>query len=175
MSPDISRLSLESVSLFAKLTPEEIDLVQPIFTERTFAPGARVIVENEAGNEMFVLMSGTVRIVKTMLLPGLDPAALPVKDARKVLATLTGETRPVFGEMGLVSDSPRSATVETLEQSLFLVTDRERFFGLVEKEPRLGARLFAALCERMAEMVRSSNGEVMKLTTALALLLSGRR
>ncbi|MFP5221443.1 MAG: cyclic nucleotide-binding domain-containing protein [Acidobacteriota bacterium] len=171
----MSTIRLESISLFAHLTPEERELVRPIFSERGYSANSRVITENETGSEMFVLVAGTVRIVKTMLLPGLDSAALAVKDPSKVLATLTGETHPVFGEMGLVSDSPRSATVETLENSSFLVTDRERFFGLVEQEPRLGARLLAALCERMAGMVRSSNAEVMKLTTALALILSGRR
>jgi len=171
----MTQLSLESISLFARLTSEELELVRPIFFERAYSANSRVITENEAGQEMFILVKGKVRIVKTMVLPGLDSDVLAVKDPSKVLATLTGQMHPVFGEMGLVSDSPRSATVETLEESSFLVTDRERFFGLVEREPRLGARLLASLCERMAEMVRSSNAEVMKLTTALALILSGKR
>lgn len=171
----MTRLSLESIGLFAHLTAEERELVRPIFIERAYPANSRVITENEAGQELFILVSGKVRIVKTMLLPGLDSDVLAVKDPSKVLATLTGQTNPVFGEMGLVSDCPRSATVETLEESSFLVTDRERFFGLVEREPRLGSRLLASLCERMAEMVRSSNAEVMKLTTALALILSGKR
>lgn len=171
----MSQLRLESISLFAHLTPEERELVRPIFFLRAYPASSRVITENEAGREMFILVKGKVRIMKTMLLPGLGSDILAMKDPSKVLATLTGEAHPMFGEMGLVSDSPRSATVETLEESSFLVTDRERFFGLVEQEPRLGARLLASLCERMAEMVRSSNAEVMKLTTALALILSGRR
>jgi CRP/FNR family cyclic AMP-dependent transcriptional regulator len=171
----MSQLSLESISLFSHLTPEERELVRPIFFERDYPANSRVITENEAGRELFILVKGKVRIVKTMLLPSLDSDILVGKNPSKVLATLTGEVHPVFGEMGLVSDSPRSATVETLEESSFLVTDRERFFGLVEQEPRLGTRLLASLCERMAEMVRSSNAEVMKLTTALALILSGRR
>jgi len=171
----MSQLSLEPIGFFAHLTAEERELVRPIFFERAYPANSRVITENEAGQELFILVKGKVRIVKTMLLPGLDSDILAGKNPSKVLATLTGEVQPVFGEMGLVSDSPRSATVETLEESSFLVTDRERFFGLVEQEPRLGARLLASLCDRMAEMVRSSNAEVMKLTTALALILSGRR
>ena len=171
----MTSVRLESISLFHRLTPEERELVRPIFFERSYPANSRVITENEAGRELFILVKGKVRIVKTMLLPGLDSGIQATKDPSKVLATLTGEAHPMFGEMGLVSDSPRSATVETLEESSFLVTDRERFFGLVEREPRLGARLLASLCERMAEMVRSSNAEVMKLTTALALILSGRR
>ena len=165
----------EAILLFTGLAPGEIEKVKPIFFERSFPARTQVIVEGETGQEMFVLVSGKVRIVKSMLLPEVDIAALAGKDPSKVLTTLTGDSHPFFGEMGLIADSPRSATVETLEPSSFLVTDRDRFFGLVEREPELGCRLLAALCERMAEMVRSSNSEVMKLTTALALLLSGRR
>jgi CRP-like cAMP-binding protein len=165
---------LQSIRLFEGLGPDEIAKVEPIFSERSFPAHKKVIVEGEGGDEMFVLVSGTVRIVKSMVLPGVDIASLAGKDPSKVLATLTAEARPFFGEMGLVSDSPRSATVETLAPSRFLVTDRERFYGLVSREPELGCKLLSALCERMADMVRSSNAEVMKLTTALALLLSGR-
>lgn len=165
---------LDSIKLFAGLDAAEIAKVEPIFSERAFPAGQQVITEGETGDEMFVLASGKVRIVKSMVLPDVDIAALAGKDPRKVLATLTGDSRPFFGEMGLVSDSPRSATVETLEHSRFLVTDRERFYGLVSREPELGCKLLSALCGRMADMVRSSNAEVMKLTTALALLLSGR-
>nr|WP_279343461.1 cyclic nucleotide-binding domain-containing protein [Fundidesulfovibrio terrae] len=167
-------MRLESIKLFAGLGADELAQVEPIFSERAVPARTRVIVEGETGDEMFVLVSGKVRIVKSMILPEVDIAALAGKDPSKVLATLTGDSRPFFGEMGLVSDSPRSATVETLEPSRFLVTDRERFYGLVSREPELGCKLLSALCGRMAEMVRSSNAEVMKLTTALALLLSGR-
>lgn len=165
----------EAILLFSGLGPDEIEKVKPLFCERSFPARAQVIVEGEIGQEMYVLVSGKVRIIKSMLLPEVDIVALAGKDPSKVLATLTGESHPFFGEMGLIADSPRSATVETLEPSSFLVTDRGRFFGLIEKEPELGCTLLFALCERMAEMVRSSNSEVMKLTTALALLLSGRR
>ena len=171
----MSSVRFESIPLFARLSPEEIGRIRPIFSERSFPPRAQVIVEGDIGREMYILVSGTVRIMKSMILPGVDIVALGGKDPSKVLATLTGEAHPLFGEMGLISDAPRSATVETLEAARFLVTDRERFFALIEAHAGLGCKLLSSLCERMADMVRSSNGEVMKLTTALALLLSGRR
>lgn len=171
----MSPASFETIQLFAGLTPPELAKVRPIFTEASFPARTRVIVEGETGREMFVLSQGKVRIIKSMVLPEVDIEALAGKDPNKVLATLTGESHPFFGEMGLISDSPRSATVETLEPSRFLVTDRGRFLGLVASEPQLGCKLLTALCARLADMVRSSNAEVMKLTTALALILSGRR
>jgi len=163
------------IALFKGLCQTDLEQVRPIFDQRTLPPGTPVITEGETGQEMFVLVRGKVRIVKAMLLPGLNVPLLDLKDPRKVLAELTGDCLPFFGEMGLLSDAPRSATVETVEQSDFLVTDRERFFALVQACPVLGCALLAALGERMADMVRTSNDEVVKLTTALALVLTGRR
>jgi len=164
----------ENIGLFKSLDARELAAVRPLFTVREVPAMTRIVAEGETGREMFVLASGKVRVIKAMVLPGIAVEALGGKDPFKVLAHLSDETSPFFGEMGLVSDAPRSATVETLEPCSFLVTDRERFFDLARSRPELGCKLLAALCEHMARMVRSSNAEVMKLTTALALVLSGR-
>lgn len=171
----MSQVRWESISLFERLDGREAGLAKALFALRSYPAGTVVVAEGEPGREMFVLVSGRVRVVKSMLLPGLDAEALGTRDARKVLATLTGENCPVFGEMSLVSDCPRSATVEALAESSFLVADRDAFFALAAREPALGCKLLTALCARLADMVRSSNSEVVKLTTALALLLADKR
>ena len=165
---------LEAVALFQGLDPDEIDLVRRIFDHVSFGPHQSVINEGEKGREMFVLVSGKVRVVKSMLRQDIDLPGLSGLDARKVLAILASDCFPVFGEMALIDADIRSATVETLEPCQFLRTDRQKFFDLVKTNPILGCKLLRALCKRMAIMVRSSNQEVVKLTTALALLLSGK-
>jgi CRP/FNR family transcriptional regulator, cyclic AMP receptor protein len=171
----MTSLRLDAIPLFADLDPDEASEVLPIFQEVSFPPGHTVVAEGEDGQEMFVLVSGKVRVVKSMLLRGLDLPALTGKDARKVLAVLTGETSPVFGEMALINAETRSATVETLETSVFLKTDRHGFFALIHRKPKLGCKLLANLAKHLADMVRASNHEVVKLTTALALVLAAKR
>jgi len=171
----MSPIHLETIPLFAGLTETEAGLVLEIFQEVSFAPGQTVVAEGDQGDEMFILIHGRVRVVKSMLLRGLDLPALAGKDARKVLAVLTGEMRPVFGEMALIDADTRSATVETVEKASFLKTDRDSFFALVEQHPALGCRLLTNLAKRLAVMVRSDNREVVKLTTALALVLASKR
>lgn len=168
-------IDLGAISLFEGLDQRQLELVRPLFTQREFPREATVIAEGEPGHEMFVLISGKVRVVKAMVLPGVDLSQLGGKDPRKVLATLTGETHPFFGEMSLVSDSPRSATVETVEPCTFLVTSRRQFLDLTAREPELGCKLLTALGARLAGLVRTANTELIKLTTALALVLSERR
>jgi len=162
----------EKIALFAGLSFSELELVSPMFEQVRIKAGQAVLTEGEDGEDMYILVQGKVRIVKSMLLKNLD---LMGHEPRKVLATLTGDAYPVFGEMALIDDAPRSATVETLEPSVFLRVHRDRFFELAKSHPDLGCKLLAAVGKRLAAMVRTSNGEVVKLTTALALLLQGKR
>jgi CRP-like cAMP-binding protein len=171
----MNAISLENVALFAGLDPEELEDVRPIFERVSFDSGHTVVAEGEQGQEMFILIAGKVRVLKSMLRRDLEVPGLTGPNARKVLATLDSHAHPVFGEMALIDADIRSASVETLEPCQFLMTDRERFFALAQAKPELGCKLLTALCRRMAEMVRSSNQEVVKLTTALALLLAGKR
>lgn len=165
---------LAGVALVADLTPAERHRVAAIFTPRAVAAGTVIIHEGATGDDMFVLLSGTVRVVKSMVLEGLDLPLPGVTGQRKVLATLSGDQHPVFGEMALLDQDIRSATVEVISDARFLVTDRDRFFAFVRQEPALGVKLLAALGRCLAAVVRRGNGDVVKLTTALALAL-GRR
>jgi CRP-like cAMP-binding protein len=110
-----------------------------------------------------------------MILEGLHLPLEEVRNPRKVLATVDGSHCPVFGEMALLDEDTRSATVETLEDSRFLKTGRNDFFELVGREPAVGCKLLTVLGRRLAANVRRSNAELIKLTTALALALSQSR
>ena len=91
---------------------------------------------------------------------------------RKILATVDESSYPIFGEIALIDHDTRSATIQVLEPSHFLATDRIRFFDLLDREPAIGNKLFLALARRMASTIRNSNSELVKLSTALALALS---
>ncbi|WP_319469631.1 cyclic nucleotide-binding domain-containing protein [uncultured Pseudodesulfovibrio sp.] len=167
-----ANVTWEAISLFDGLTSEQIDKIKPIFDVRSVETGTDLIREGEEGDEMFILIHGRVRITKSMLLHDMALPILEVNNPRKVLATLDGHTYPIFGEIALVDRDTRSATIQVLEDADFLVTDRPRFFKLLETEPALGAHLVMALAKRMAGTVRKGNSELIKVSTALALALS---
>lgn len=146
--------------------------MQELFDRMSLKAGEVLIEEGEMGDDMYILVSGTVRITKSMVLKGMKLPLLESGDASKVLATVDGETYPIFGEVALVDRDIRSATITVVEDAEFLVTSREHFFGFLEREPRLGTRLLLELSRRMAATVRRSNSEMIKLSTALALALS---
>lgn len=161
-----------NISLFEGFSQKWLDHVRSIFDSRDLPAGQDLIREGEAGDELYILVSGKVRITKSMLIEGMNLPIMESDDPRKVLATLDGSNYPIFGEIALLDEDIRSATITVVEDSQFIVTNRERFFSLVGREPELGCALFATFGKRLAATVRRNNSELIKLSTALALALS---
>ncbi len=165
-------LKWRNIELFKELQEQELEQVKSIFDSVRFEAGAVVLGEGHAGDEMFILVEGRVRISKSMIINGVQLPLQELHDPRKILATLDSGVFPVFGEMALLDSDVRSATVETLDPCVFLRTDRMRFYDLLEREPALGNRLLLAVGRRLVATIRKNNGELIKLTTALALALN---
>lgn len=163
---------LSRAGLFAGLSENDLDRVAAIMTPHSLASGEDLLREGEEGGEMFVLLKGRVRVSKNMLLDGVRNTRLGLDDTRKTLAVLDGEACPVFGEVALIDEDRRSATVTALEDCDFLRTDREAFFGLMDKHPELGRDLLLRIARTLAATVRKANAETAKLSTALVLALS---
>ena len=87
---------LKKVALFEGLTQGQLAKVAQIGHSRDFPAGAFLFREGEAGQEMFVIEKGKVRISKTV--PGIGEEALAIL-----------EPGQYFGEMAVIEDSPRSA------------------------------------------------------------------
>ncbi|OEU69609.1 MAG: Crp/Fnr family transcriptional regulator [Desulfovibrio sp. S3730MH75] len=162
----------KSIPIFDGLSDEELSHVREIFTEVAVRAGTHIISEGEEGDEMFILIDGKVKISKAMLIKGMSLPLSEVKNPRKVLANLDGTTFPVFGEIALIDNDQRSATVTVVEDSDFLITNRDIFFNLIQKHPVTGSKLLLKIGKRLSATVRRNNGELVKLTTALALALS---
>ncbi|MDP2847317.1 MAG: cyclic nucleotide-binding domain-containing protein [Humidesulfovibrio sp.] len=164
-------LDFSCIPVFQDLSPEELGKVQVIFREEARPSGSVIMAEGQVGDEMFILVRGQVQISKAMLLEGMSVPLLNMESPRKVLATLKHDAHPVLGELALIDADLRSATVRAVTDCLFLITSRELFFGLAQREPEIGVKLLLTLGRRMASTIRRSNSEVVKLTTALALSL----
>ncbi len=165
-------LDWRRIALFKDFPAEELARVRAIFDSLSLPAGSVLIEEGQAGDEMYILVQGRVRVTKSMLLGGMNLPLAVVDNPRKVLATLDGSSFPLVGEIPLIHQDTRSATVSVLEDSEFLRTDRARFFGLAEREPALANRLLLLLAKRFAATIRKGNNELVKLSTALALALS---
>ncbi|WP_319541125.1 cyclic nucleotide-binding domain-containing protein [uncultured Pseudodesulfovibrio sp.] len=169
---NIEHVDWPAITLFKTFPSAALEKIKPLFDVRSYEAGENLITEGDVGDEMFILIRGRVRITKSMFLKGMNMPILEVDNPRKVLATMDETEYPLFGEIALIDTDTRSATIQTLDQSHFLVTDRQKFFDFLDREPAIGNKLFMTLAKRMTATIRKNNTELVKLSTALALALS---
>ncbi len=106
-----------------------------------FKKGENVFREGEKGNEMYILQSGKVEVIKNT---GKEDI---------VLATL--EPKAFFGEMALFGDPSRSATIRASEDTKMVVITRKILDSQLEKVPEWFVSILKSLVGRLREANRS--------------------
>jgi CRP/FNR family cyclic AMP-dependent transcriptional regulator len=102
---------------------------------KTYAPGTVVFREGEAGDEMYIIQRGKVRVSK-------DFSGKP-----HLIAVL--EKGEFFGEMAIVSRLRRSATVTAIDEVEALAFDRDGLLKMITRNPRIGLSIIDRLCRRL--------------------------
>ena len=122
---------LKNVPLFAGCSKSELQKIASLADELDLGEGATLIREGERGREFIVIADGTVKVTRNG------------KHLRELGA---GD---FIGEIALVADVPRTATVTaTSPVRLLVVTDRA-FRGLLEQMPSLAKKVLQSLGERL--------------------------
>ena len=135
--------ALARVDLFSGLRKKELQEVATYFREGTHSPGSVLISQGEKGLGLFILIKGTVRITRKNSPDG----------AEEVLGT--AQAGDVIGEMALLDDLPRSATVTAVDEvtvlSLPLWEFRRFLRRSLRNDPDVGLDLLAVLSRRLRE------------------------
>src|ERR1041384_4809654 len=102
-----------------------------------YAAGTVIVQENDAGDTAYVIEQGQVEVSKAL-------------DGHKVhLAYLgAGET---FGEMSMIDEKPRSATVTAVTETLVCEIRRDDFINSFQTDPKVALQLLKVLFERLRE------------------------
>ncbi|MGD2125676.1 MAG: cyclic nucleotide-binding domain-containing protein [Desulfobacteraceae bacterium] len=109
----------------------------PMGTDKTFQPGEIVIKEGARGTSAYIILSGAVEVFKKS------------GDREVLMATL--DRGQVFGEMGLIENRPRSATVRAITDLKVRRIDREHFNELLQKKPSVLIPIIKSLFERLRQ------------------------
>ncbi len=133
--------TLARVDLFSGLRKKELKDLATYCGERKFSPGSVLISQGEQGLGLFILTKGTVRITRKISPDG----------AEEVLAT--AGVGDVIGEMALLDDLPRSATVTAVDEvtviSLPFWEFRRIMRRILRNDPDVGLDLLAVLSRRL--------------------------
>ena len=164
----MSVTELGSIPLFAGLTAEQLVSVGAVLRPARAAVGEAILTEGDPGTSMFVLVAGTVETTKHLGILGLDGAT----PRQKVLVRLAAPQ--FFGEIGLLEEAPRSASVRAATPCELLELRREDFDRLVGADVRLGYTLVRNIAASLIVRLRDTDRDILKLTAALSIALGNR-
>lgn len=146
----LKRDTLARMPLFRPLNDREILRVLQVTDVVPFKPGEKVIEEGGKGEELFIVLSGNVKVTRG--------------DAE--LATLSpGEH---FGEMALIRSQPRSASVVSDGESELMVLRRQDFFEILRKEHQLAVKLLWQFTGVLADRLAATSRELGNAREELA-------
>ncbi len=129
---DVKIELLRRTPLFSKCSKRELAAIAGIADEIQIPAGQDFIRQGERGREFFALIDGNVEVRR---------------NGRRV--KLKGGTE-FFGEVALLTETPRNATVTATSPVRAFVITRPAFTGLLRELPQLQLKVLHSLAERLA-------------------------
>lgn len=127
---------LRNVPIFAELDDKELRRVAKVGIRQKFKKGNIIVLEQEAGASLFVIISGKVKICR------MD------EDGREVILSIFGPGE-FFGEMSLLDGQARSATVIAISKAEVFQIHRRDFLELLHSYPQVAISLLGELTMRL--------------------------
>jgi CRP-like cAMP-binding protein len=123
--------ALGRVPLFAGINDESMARLAALANEQSFAPGEYLLIQGQVGTGLFVLLSGSVRVLR---------------GADEVARIGAGE---FVGELSVIDQQPRSASVQAVEPTNALALASWDLLGLLEHDHALALNLIRSLAARL--------------------------
>jgi len=146
----LKRDILARMPLFRPLNDRELLRVLQVTDVTPYRPGQFVMREGERGEELFIVLSGSLKVMR----------------GETELATLSPGDH--VGEMALVRSQPRSASVIAAKDSELMVIRRTEFFEILRKEQQLAVKLLWQFLGVLAERLAETNRELGQAREELA-------
>jgi CRP/FNR family transcriptional regulator/CRP/FNR family cyclic AMP-dependent transcriptional regulator len=145
---------LADYPIYRDFDADDIETLGKICEEKKYLNGQDIFREGDAGDGLYIIKKGAVKIVKEN------------KSRKKLIATLAeGE---FFGEMSIIDGSPRSATVESSGNVELVKLTRDGFEKLKDEYSRTGFKFVGVLLKFMSYRIR-------RTTKKAATLMKGRK
>lgn len=145
-------MDLKLIPLFSELREEELEDLTKVSVRQMFKKDNMVLIEEEVGSTMFVILSGRVKISRIS------------DEGREVILSILVDG-DFFGEMAILDGQTRSANAVTLEDTEMLIIRRENFLRMLHDYPQIAINLLKELAHRL----RRSDSQIKSLSLQNAL------
>jgi CRP/FNR family cyclic AMP-dependent transcriptional regulator len=129
-------------AFFSELAPEEVRLICDCGTTKTYPKNSILINEGDQTDTLYIILSGKVKIY------------VSDKEGREVILNILGPGG-FFGELALIDEAPRSASVMTLETSSLGMVTKAGFQQCIAAHPEIAMKMMRILCRRIRSLTEN--------------------
>lgn len=127
---------LEKVSLFSGLSEGDLEIIAQHTVVKTFPANTVVLLEGEKSDSLYMILEGKVKVFAS-------------EDAGNEVILSIQSRGEFFGEMTLVDDAPRSASVVTIQPTRLMMMSRAAFLECLTAHPEVAYNLIRVLIARV--------------------------
>jgi len=138
----IGAMNIKNISLFEGLPDEDLQAISDLAVTRHYAKNTLVICEGDRSDSLYIVLSGKVKVF------------LNDEEGKEVTLNIQGEGE-YFGELAMLDDAPRSATVMTLEETRLAVVSKSAFDECLESNPKIALTVIRGLARRLRELTEN--------------------
>ena len=141
--------SLSKIPMFGELTPEQMEVVSRQTLLLTVEAGETVFREGEKGDYVCFVAEGLLAVVKT------------IEDGKYAELTSLPQGSSI-GEMAVIDDFPRSATVIARKPSHLITMTRSQFHKVVTEHPEIGILLLKGIARVLSMNLRKTSANLVQ-------------
>ncbi|HXZ55030.1 MAG TPA: cyclic nucleotide-binding domain-containing protein [Burkholderiales bacterium] len=134
----VSMLLLRNVPLFSVLPENQLALLTSAVSRKSFPRGTTIIAAGDVTESLYVIISGRLKVM------------ISDDEGREVILAILGPNE-FFGEMGLIDDAPRSASVAALEACELLSLSKRDFKRCLAENFEMAMTVMRGLVKRLRE------------------------
>lgn len=138
MAHEENKAFLRRVPLFSGLSEQQLEQLAAGSARRSFPKGRTIVSEGEPSQSMYILLAGRAKVQRSD------------SEGKEVILAVLGSGE-FFGEMSLIDDSPRSASVITLEPCEFMAVSKDAFKAMLMQSPDVAMNVMRGLVRRLRE------------------------
>ena len=126
---------LAKVPLFEGLKERQLERLSGRFVQRAYRAGQDIVTQGRGGAGLFILLSGAAEAIRVRT------------DGSKAVVNTFGPT-DFFGELALLDDEPRTASVIPTKDTECLVLSQWEFFGALREDSEMGIAILQEVAKR---------------------------
>lgn len=155
---------LKQVEIFSGLSDPELDIITDSCIARSYPKNTVIINEDDFADSLYVIESGRVKVYCSD------------KNGKEFIMNTMG-IGEYFGELALLDDEKRSASVRTLDKSVFLIMYKDEFNKILDEQPNIARTLIKNLTKRVRKLtskvkslaLQDVYGRVAQVLTSMAV------